>query len=73
MALCEGSTLKLKLLALKLLPLLVLPKPSMHTKFQLLAPSLLPCRNPQSFLQKLNFEAHLSPKPSLAYPGMQIS
>src|SRR3954464_9881345 len=70
MTLCEGSTLKPWLLALKCLPLLVLPKPRMHTKFQPLTPSHFPYRISQSFLQKHNFDAHFSSWPPQAYPNL---
>ena len=68
MALCEGSTLKPWLMALKFLPLLVLPKSSLHTKFQIKIPSHFPYRNSQSFLQKPKFDAHLSSWPPQSYP-----
>src|SRR4051812_19665775 len=69
MALCEGSTLKLDQMALRFLPLILLPKPSMHTKIQLLHLIQLLYRKSQSFLQKHCFDANLNLKPPLAEPN----
>ena len=71
MTLCEGSTLKPWLLALKFLPLLVLPKFSMRTNLQLQIPSHLPYRILQSLLQKPVFEPHISSWPFQPHPNPQ--